>query len=255
MTDWRRLEHRIGACAPFTRRPVAVTFLDSAPEGVARFTGSQPSGCSFWRLAAEGRTFYTVPSDHFNCAVGSYTHSIDLSPERAAETTQTLEFMFRVNYIRPEEVAGIPRLPQTPAAVLYSALADTPVPPSVILFACRPASAMRLHEAAIRAGKPGALPPLGRPTCMALPAALAHGTVTSLGLYRQSRVYRPERRGPLRRHPRGGPARHCGCARGHHDRKCGADRLCAGSPRGALHGVTGAGALTRAAPRIGRLPS
>ena len=89
MTDWRRLEHRLSGCAPFTRRPVAVTFLDSAPEGVARFTGSEPSGCSFWRLAAEGRTFYTVPSDHFNCAVGSYTHNIDLSPERAAETTQT----------------------------------------------------------------------------------------------------------------------------------------------------------------------
>ena len=188
MTDWRRLEGRMGACAPFTRRPVAVTFLDSAPEGVARFTGSQPSGCSFWRLAAEGRTFYTVPSDHFNCAVGSYTHSIDLSPERAAETTQTLEFMFRLNYLRPEEVAGIPRLPQTPAAVLYSALADTPMLPSVILFACRPASAMRLHEAAIRAGKPGAVPPLGRPTCMALPAALAHGAVTSLGCI-GNRVY------------------------------------------------------------------
>ena len=237
MADWRRLEHRIGACAPFTRRPVAVTFLDSAPEGIARFTGSQPSGCSFWRLAAEGRTFYTVPSDHFNCAVGSYTHNIDLSPERAAETTQTLEFMFRVNYIRPEEVAGIPRLPHTPAAVLYSALSDTPVPPSVILFACRPASAMRLHEAAIRAGKPGVLPPLGRPTCMALPAALAHGGHES-GVHRESRIYRPERRGPLRRCPRGGPARHRRCARGHLDRKRGAVCLRAGSPRGALDGVT-----------------
>ena len=188
MTDWRRLEHRISGCTPFTRRPVAVTFLDSAPEGVARFTGSEPSGCSFWRLAAEGRTFYTVPSDHFNCAVGSYTHNIDLSPERAAETTQTLELMFRVNYIRPEEVAGIPRLPQAPGAVLYSALADSPLPPSVILFACRPSSAMLLHEATVRAGKPGALPPLGRPTCMALPAALAHGTVTSLGCI-GNRVY------------------------------------------------------------------
>ena len=188
MTDWRHIEHRIGACAPFTRRPVAVTFLDSAPEGVAKFTGSEPSGCSFWRLAAEGRTFYTVPSDHFNCALGSYTHNIDLAPERAAETAQTLEWMFRVNYLRPEEVAGIPRLAQTPAAVLYAALADTPVLPSVILFACRPASAMLLQEATIRAGKPGALPPLGRPTCMALPAALAHGTVTSLGCI-GNRVY------------------------------------------------------------------
>ena len=188
MIDWHRLEHRLSECTPFTRRPVAVTFLDSAPEGVAKFTGSEPSGCSFWRLAAEGRTFYTVPSDHFNCAVGSYTHNINLAPERAAEATQTLELMFRVNYIRPEDVAGIVRLPQEPAAVLYSALADTPVPPNVILFACRPSSAMLLQEATIRAGRPGASPPLGRPTCMALPAALAHGTVTSLGCI-GNRVY------------------------------------------------------------------
>jgi uncharacterized protein (DUF169 family) len=167
---------------------VAVTFLDAAPVGVPKFTGSEPSGCSFWRLAGEGRTFYTEPADHFNCAVGSYTHHIDLSPERATETTQTLEFMFRLNYIRPEEVAGIPRLTRTPAAVLYSTLADTPVPPSVVLFACRPASAMLLQEATIRAGKAGKLPTLGRPTCMALPAALAQGTVTSLGCI-GNRVY------------------------------------------------------------------
>ena len=72
--------------------------------------------------------------------------------------------------------------------MLYSALADSPLSPSVILFACRPSSAMLLHEATVRAGKPGALPPLGRPTCMALPAALAHGTVTSLGCI-GNRVY------------------------------------------------------------------
>ena len=71
---------------------------------------------------------------------------------------------------------------------VYSALADTPVPPSVVLFACRPASAMLLHEATTRAGKPGALPPLGRPTCMALPATLTQGTVTSLGCI-GNRVY------------------------------------------------------------------
>lgn len=60
--------------------------------------------------------------------------------------------------------------------------------PGVVLFACRPASAMLLQEAAIRAGKPASMPPLGRPTCMALPAALAHGTVASLGCI-GNRVY------------------------------------------------------------------
>jgi len=37
------------------------------PAGVPNFTGTEPSGCSFWRLAASGRTFYTVPGDHYNC--------------------------------------------------------------------------------------------------------------------------------------------------------------------------------------------
>ena len=88
MIDWRRIEERITQCTPCTRRPVAVTFLDLPPEGVPKFTGAEPAGCSFWRLAAEGRTFYTVPSDHFNCAVGSYTHNFDLPPERANVVAQ-----------------------------------------------------------------------------------------------------------------------------------------------------------------------
>ena len=52
-----------------------------------KFEGTQPSGCSFWRLAAEGRTFYTVPENHFNCAVGAYTHNIALSPDRKKKLT------------------------------------------------------------------------------------------------------------------------------------------------------------------------
>jgi uncharacterized protein (DUF169 family) len=67
------------------RRPVAIAFLDAAPDGVERFSGTEPSGCSFWRLAAEGRVFYTVPENHFNCAVGAYTHNIALSHERQTE--------------------------------------------------------------------------------------------------------------------------------------------------------------------------
>jgi uncharacterized protein (DUF169 family) len=40
---------------------------------------------------------------------------------------------------------------------------------------------MLLEEAAIRAGVASKLPLLARPTCMAIPAALAHGMVTSAG--------------------------------------------------------------------------
>jgi uncharacterized protein (DUF169 family) len=188
MANWKDLEKQFATNLSMTRRPVAVTFLDAEPAGIPKFSGTEPSGCSFWRLAAGGRVFYTVPADHFNCAVGAYTHNVQLPPERVQETEATLGMMFNLGYVRPEEVPGIPRLPKEPAAVVYAPLADVPVTPGVVLFACRASSAMLLQEAAIRAGAGAALPILGRPTCMALPAALAHGTVSSLGCI-GNRVY------------------------------------------------------------------
>src|SRR5579863_4882132 len=185
---WSELEQRIGAAVRFARRPVAVTFLDSAPSGVTQFSGTEPSSCSFWRLAAGGKTFFTLPENHFNCAVGAYTHNIPLSPERAAETEQTLKMMFDLGYVTPEEVPQIPRLPKTPAAILYSPLGEAPSVPDVVLFACKPAAAMMLNEATNRAGVASGAPALGRPTCMALPASMQNGAILSLGCM-GNRVY------------------------------------------------------------------
>src|SRR5262249_46059338 len=150
--------------------------------------GREPSGCSFWRLAAEGRTFYTVPSDHYNCAIGSYTHNITLPEERAKELDETLSLMTGLGYIRMEEVPGIFRLPQTPGLVIYAPLGDAPVDPDVVLFVGRPGRVMLLQEAAVRAGGGLQAPLLGRPTCMALAASLAHGVVASTGCI-GNRVY------------------------------------------------------------------
>jgi uncharacterized protein (DUF169 family) len=173
MSTWSDLERRISERIALARRPVAVAYLDAPPAGIEKFSGTEPSGCSFWRLAAFGHAFYTVPADHFNCAVGSYTHNIPLSPEREKETEQTLGMMFGLGYIKPEEVPGIPRLPKTPNVIAYAPLGETPVAPDVVLFACKPSAAMLLNEATIRAGIGGASPALGRPTCMALPASIA----------------------------------------------------------------------------------
>jgi len=57
-----------------------------------------------------------------------------------------------------------------------------------VIFVCKPASAMLLHEAASRAGAASGAPALGRPTCMALPASLGQGAILSLGCI-GSRVY------------------------------------------------------------------
>jgi uncharacterized protein (DUF169 family) len=89
--------------------------------------------------------------------------------------------MTNLGYLKMEEVPGIPTLKETPKVIVYAALAKTPVEPSVVLIAAAPAKLMLLEEAAIRAGLGSKLPLLARPTCMAIPAALAHGMVTSAG--------------------------------------------------------------------------
>ncbi len=188
MADYRRIEQQVSETLGLARRPVAVTFRETPPAGVPKFSGTVPSGCSFWRLAAGGRIFYTVPMDHYNCAIGSHTHSIPLPAERAHELEQTLSLMTGIGYIRMEEIPGIPRLPQMPGVVIYAPLADTPVDPDVVLFAGRPGRVMLLQEAALRAGVGAHVPFFGRPTCMALPAALAHGVVASTGCI-GNRVY------------------------------------------------------------------
>jgi uncharacterized protein (DUF169 family) len=181
MPDYRALERQLTGALSLKRRPVAVAFRASPPPGVPKFGGTEPSGCSFWRLAATERPFYTVPADHHNCPIGSYTHNIPLPAERAAELPQTLALMTELGYLRMEEVPGIPRLPQTPGVVIYAPLADSPVDPDVVLVAGRPGRVMLLQEAALRAGIAASAPLLGRPTCMALPASIGQGVIASTG--------------------------------------------------------------------------
>ena len=188
MTEYRSVEQQLTGALGLQRRPVGVAFRPSPPAGVPKFSGAEPSGCSFWRLAAAERTFYTVPADHHNCPIGSYTHNISLPPERAAELPQTLGLMTELGYLKMEEVSGIPRLTATPGVVVYAPLGESPVDPDVVLIAGRPGRVMLLQEAALRAGIAAPAPLLGRPTCMALPASITQGVIASTGCV-GNRVY------------------------------------------------------------------
>lgn len=187
MPDYRAIEEKMQQALGIRRRPVAIAFLTEAPQGVEKFAGSEPSSCSFWRLAAEGRTFYTVAADHGNCPVGAYTHNT-LAQDRMPELEQTLALMSGIGYIRMEEIPGVFRLEHAPQIVVYAPLADTPVAPDAVLVSGKPAGIMLLMEAATRSGAMSGLPLLGRPTCMAIPAALANGAVSSTGCI-GNRVY------------------------------------------------------------------
>ena len=187
MFDYTALEQVLTSTLRLTRRPVAVAFCDTPPAGAPQFAGTQPSGCSFWKLAADGRTFYTVPADHYNCSIGSYTHNIPLPPEREQELPQTLSLMAEIGYLRMEEVPAIPRVPVTPGVIIYAPLGTTPVDPDVVIVTGQPGGLMLLHEAAFLSGV--AMEPLfGRPTCMAIPAAMAQAVVNSFGCV-GNRVY------------------------------------------------------------------
>jgi uncharacterized protein (DUF169 family) len=196
MTNYEQLEQQLTSELGLTRRPIAIAIRETPPAGVAKFSGTAPSGCSFWRMASEGRTFFTVPSDHYNCAVGSYTHNIPLPPERARELDETLGLMGGIGYLRMEEVPGIPVLPTTPGAIVYAPLGDTPVDPDVVLFLGPASRIMLLQEAATRAGVSSGLTTLGRPTCMAVPAAMGLGMVASTACI-GNRVYTGAEEGEL----------------------------------------------------------
>jgi uncharacterized protein (DUF169 family) len=180
MTNTSRAQELLGLSKP----PIAVGFLPEPPAGLPAWSGGQvPAGCAFWLKAQQGQSFYTVPSDHHNCAVGSYTHKISLPPERANELEDTLGFMVQNQYLDLAEVPGIPTLPETPGAIAYGPAAAARFPADVIVIAATPAQAMLVYEAAIKAGAGGALTStLGRPACAVLPLARNSGSPSlSLG--------------------------------------------------------------------------
>lgn len=188
MPDYKALEQQFQKVLNLSRRPIAITFRADESAPVEKFSGSEPAGCSFWRLASQGKSFSTAPSDHYNCPIGSYTHNIPLPETRSQDLPDILNTMTNVGYLKMEEVPGIPVVPESPKAVLYAPLGDATLEPDAVLFVVTPSQLMLLEEAAIRAGVASSTPLLARPTCMAVPAAMANGMVSSSGCI-GNRVY------------------------------------------------------------------
>jgi uncharacterized protein (DUF169 family) len=173
------LQVTLGLSAP----PIAIGFSDGPPAGVERWQGgSVPAGCVFWREAMNGRSFYTVPADHYNCAVGAYTHAIALPADRGSQLEDTVKLMVSNEYLRMEEVPGIPTLEKAPAYISYGPVETATFRRDLILMAAKPAAAMLIYESALRAGAGNAVASvLGRPACALLPLAQKTG-LTSLSL-------------------------------------------------------------------------
>ena len=171
------------------RPPVAVKFQQSAPEGIPRIDKAVASGCTYWKLAAEGKTFYTEASDHYGCPIGSHTHGIDLPEETAKELEGLVGTMVQLQYIAMEEVPGIPQLEGPFGVAIYGPLAEATFEPDVVLVCGDAKQMMLLAEAAHAAGLSSDTSMVGRPTCAAIPAVMQSGrTATNLGCI-GNRVY------------------------------------------------------------------
>jgi uncharacterized protein (DUF169 family) len=169
--------------------PIALTFQPDPPANVSRVSAAGPSGCSYWKRAAEGETFYTEASDHYNCPIGAYTHGVALPPAQAKELEGVLGTMFGLHYLRPEEVPAIPRRQGEFRVAFYAPLTNATEEPDVVLIRGNAKQVMLLAEAAQAAGVGAESGLMARPTCAVVPEVLrTRRSAASLGCI-GNRVY------------------------------------------------------------------
>jgi uncharacterized protein (DUF169 family) len=161
--------------------PIAISFCDVAPPGIASFDRMVPAGCSFWQEAAT-RTFVTSVKDHEQCAIGVHTHNLlPRSPSYQGELQEVLQAMNGLDYVREEEVAAIPVLRREVKHVVYGPLGQFPLEPEVALLFAHGRQGLILSEAVARVEK-GSPPAMGRPACAIVPQVINSGrAATSLG--------------------------------------------------------------------------
>ena len=97
---------------------MAVCLTDEIPAGVYLWSGHSPAGCWFWQ-EAEDRVFATSASHHDLCAIGQYTHNLDMSSAAKTDLEDALKVFAGLTYVREQDIATIPVLASRPRYVVY----------------------------------------------------------------------------------------------------------------------------------------
>ena len=181
-SSWSQLSSELSDALALGAPPIAITFSDAPPEGVAAFddpmpppmedgrTGRVAAGCVFWMKATDA-TFSTVAQDHGNCSVGSLTHGFKTLDEVAGNSD--VAALLETGWVTMDVVPQIPVVHEKPGAVTYGPLADTPVDPDVVLLRLNGKQLMVISDA---------LPGLrieGKPQCHIVAAAKEDGEVVA----------------------------------------------------------------------------
>jgi uncharacterized protein (DUF169 family) len=155
-TAWNDLSDRLRAALNLSSAPIAITFSAAPPDGVPAFdrpmpepladgrTGRVPAGCVFWNHATES-TFTTVKADHGNCSVGSLTHGFVTLDDVGANSD--VAALLETGWVTMDVVPQIPVVTETPGAVTYGPLAETPIDPDVVLLKVNGKQLMVLSDA------------------------------------------------------------------------------------------------------------
>ena len=174
-----QLQDRLG----LERHAIGLSFVQSRPDGVHQTSAVVPSACTFWALGDEG-VFYAAADQHYNCPIGAMTMGFDMPQEVEGDLMSLVQKMCADRYISEQEPASIPGVTKPKEGIVYGPLGRLPVEPDLILLWLDPTQAMLFNEAAGSATWADSMTPAlyGRPTCAALPVALAEGRPTmSLG--------------------------------------------------------------------------
>ena len=179
-THWSDLARELRERLSLQNPPLAITFSNEPPVGVARYeaempeptsdgrTGKVPAGCVFWMKAGDA-TFATVAEDHANCSVGSVTHGFKTLEDVGAN--EDVAALLESGWATMDVVPQIPVVTNRYHYVTYGPLAETTVAPDVVFARLNAKQLMILHDA---------LPELrfeGKPQCHIVAIAKEQGQV------------------------------------------------------------------------------
>ncbi len=173
-TENRRIADDLKTSLKLDHEPIAIAFLDAAPDGIERFgapmsepapdgrRGRVPAGCVFWGLA-EQSAFLTVPDDHGNCSIGSVTHGLKQVSD--VSDNSDVAVLAECGWIENPSQIDLPVVERAYPYIYYGPLAECDLIPDVVFFRLNAKQFMVLKDALSE------LRVEGKPQCHIIPIA------------------------------------------------------------------------------------
>jgi len=178
--DYSKLSADLVDALHLQQPPVALCFSDAVPAGLEAPAEPVAAGCKFWEDATVA-SFTTSANDHELCAIGVYTHRLQSTQAQQTDLMDALKVFGDLGYVRQEDLPLIPVLAAEAKYITYSPLAQTPLPPDVVLMFANASQTLILSEATQQVENQNA-PAMGRPACAVVPQVMNTGRAAlSLG--------------------------------------------------------------------------